>query len=142
MAALDGAGTGLAWIVHGLGERHDVQVTTVDVDPTLQSVAREGHWPDFVRFELGDGASLATELAPFELVFADAPGGKLHGLDASIAALHPRGALLVDDMDLSLHDDPELREALVRVRRELLADPRLSCAELEAASGMILATRR
>ena len=69
-------------------------------------------------------------------------GGKLSGLDASIAALRSRGVLLVDDMDLSKHDDPELRAALKRVRGDLLADTRLVCAELEAASGMILATRR
>ena len=137
-----GAGAGLAWIVHGLGDRRDVQVTSVDLDPAVQQLARRAAWPEFVHFEQGDGAERARDLAPFDLVFADAPGGKLHGLDASIGALRPGGALLVDDMDLSQHDDPELRTALTGVRSDLFADPRLVCAELEAASGIILATRR
>ena len=119
-----------------------MQVVTVDLEPAVQAVARAADWPDFVRFEQGDGAERAAALAPFDLVFADAPGGQLSGLDASIAALRSRGVLLVDDMDLSKHDDPELRAALKRVRGDLLADTRLVCAELEAASGMILATRR
>lgn len=137
-----GAGAGLAWLVHGLGERRDAQVVSVELDPAVQAIARRARWPDFVRFELGDGAERAAALAPFDLVFADAPGGKLHGLDASVAALRPSGALLVDDMDLSRHDDAALRRALEGVRSDLLADPRLVCAELEAASGMLLAIRR
>lgn len=137
-----GVGAGLAWIVHGLGSRSDVQVVTVDVDPELQRSVRTDAWPGFVRFELGDGAERAAALAPFDLLFADAPGGKLLGLDASVRALRPRGVLVVDDMDLAQHDNPELQRALEGVRRDLQGDPRLVCAELDAASGLILATRR
>jgi demethylmenaquinone methyltransferase/2-methoxy-6-polyprenyl-1,4-benzoquinol methylase len=137
-----GVGTGLAWLLHGLGERRDVQLTTVDLDPEIQAIARGASWPPFVRFVAGDGAAVAAADAPFDLVFADAPGGKLVGLDASIAALRPGGVLLVDDMDLAQHDDPELQSALGRVRGALLADRRLVCAELETSSGILLATRR
>ena len=137
-----GAGVGLAWLVSGLGARRDVQVVSVDVDEALQARLRGAGWPPFVHFALGDGAERAAALAPFDLIFADAPGGKLHGLDASVAALRPGAVLVVDDMDLARHDDPELRDALEGVRRALLSDPRLVCAELDAASGLILATRR
>jgi predicted O-methyltransferase YrrM len=65
-----GAGAGLAWIVHGLGDRRDVQVTSVDLDPAVQQLARRAAWPAFVRFEQGDGAARARDLAPFDLVFA------------------------------------------------------------------------
>ena len=34
-----GVGAGLAWLVHGLGERTDVTVVSVDVDPELQAAA-------------------------------------------------------------------------------------------------------
>ena len=62
--------------------------------------------------ELGTGAGVGLAWLPglgrFHLVFVDAPGGKLEGLDRSIAALEPGGVLVVDDMDLAFHEDPEL----------------------------------
>jgi demethylmenaquinone methyltransferase/2-methoxy-6-polyprenyl-1,4-benzoquinol methylase len=137
-----GAGVGLAWLVYGLGERDDAELVSVELDPATRDLAAEAGWPDWVRFELGDGAERAASLGRFDLVFADAPGGKLTGLDHSIEALRPGGVLVVDDMDLSLHDDAELRSALAGVRDALHADSRLAVAELEASSGIILATRR
>ena len=136
-----GAGVGTAWLRHGLGARSDALLVTVDVDATLQQRVREGGWPAWVRFEVGDGAERVARDAPWDLVFADAPGGKLHGLDASVAALRPGGVLLVDDMDLARHDDADLRAALADVARTLHADDRLVCAELDCASGVLLATR-
>jgi demethylmenaquinone methyltransferase/2-methoxy-6-polyprenyl-1,4-benzoquinol methylase len=136
-----GAGVGLAWLVHGLHRRTDVTVLTVDVDPELQALARDGDWPDYVGFRLGDGATLLPELGSFDLVFADAPGGKLHKLANTIAALRPGGALVVDDMDLSSHDDPGLRDLLSVVREQLVAHPELVCAELGFSSGVILAVK-
>ena len=137
-----GAGVGLAWLVHGLGGRSDVSVLTVDVDPELQALARDGDWPDYVAFRLGDGATLLPELGAFDLVFADAPGGKLHKLANTIAALRPGGALVVDDMDLSRHDDLGLRDALSDVREQLVSHPELVCAELGFSSGVIVAVKR
>lgn len=140
-----GAGVGLAWLVHGLGERDDVEVITVESDPDLAAEVAAAGWPDGVRFEVGDGAELAGALGHFDLVFADAPGGKIFKLRRTIAALRPGGTLVVDDMDLSrdlsaLH--PDLPAALQSVRDRLLSDPTLVCADLPFASGVILATRR
>jgi demethylmenaquinone methyltransferase/2-methoxy-6-polyprenyl-1,4-benzoquinol methylase len=137
-----GAGVGLAWLFHGLGARSDVAVVSVDIDPELQALARRAAWSDRVQFQLGDGCELLPRLGSFDLIFADAPGGKLEGLDRSIAALAPGGMLIVDDMDLSLHDDPELRAGLKRVRSELLAVASLHTVELDFSSGVMLAVRR
>jgi predicted O-methyltransferase YrrM len=137
-----GAGAGLAWLVHGVGSRRDVEVVSVDVDATLQQVTGAAGWPEFVRFELGDGAELVGELGSFDLIFADAPGGKLTELSRTVAALAPGGVLVVDDMDLALHDDEALRESLAGVRARLLANPQLVCAELTFSSGVILCTKR
>lgn len=137
-----GVGVGLAWLVHGLGNRSDVEVVTVELDAELLEITAGAEWPPFVRFELGDGAELAGELGEFDLIFADAPGGKLSALHRTTEALRPAGVLLVDDMDLDRHDDPELQTALIRVREDLLSHPQLIACELDAASGMILATRR
>ena len=45
------------------------------------------------------------ELSLFDLVFADAPGGKWTGLDSTISALNPGGVLVVDDMDPGRYED-------------------------------------
>ena len=138
-----GAGVGLAWLVAGLRGRGDVDVVTVDTDPDLQGMTRSAGWPPFVRFELGDGAALlaAGSLGQFSLIFADAPGGKLEGLDDAIAALAPGGFLVVDDMDLARHDDADLCAALVKVGARLTTHPELIAAELAFSSGVILATK-
>jgi hypothetical protein len=45
-------------------------------------------------------------------------------------------------MDLTEHEDPELRDSLASVRDRLLAHPELVCADLPFASGVILASKR
>lgn len=137
-----GTGYGLGWIVHGLDGRDDAEVVTVDIDPGLQDEVCRWGWPAWVRFEVGDGAELVGRLGRFDLVFADAPGGKITGLRHTVAALAAGGVLVVDDMDLSLHGDPELRDSLARVSHQLAGDPDLVVSELPFASGVVLATRR
>jgi len=133
---------GLAWIVHGLGIRDDVTVLTVDTDQEMLATVATAGWPDYVQFVCDDGSHAVAEFAPLDLVFADAPGGKFDGLEATIAALAPGGVLVVDDMDPSQHHDLAYRESLDAVRDRLLGDPALVAAELDYASGVILATRR
>ena len=99
-------------------------------------------WPDFVEFVHADGATAVRGLAPLDLVFADAPGGKLEGLDGTIAALAPGGVLVVDDMDPSLHADDGYLDAIAAVREQLLSDPTLVAAELDVATGVIVAAKR
>jgi demethylmenaquinone methyltransferase/2-methoxy-6-polyprenyl-1,4-benzoquinol methylase len=137
-----GTGVGLAWIVHGIGTRTDVTVHTVDVNEALLAETAAAGWPTFVHFIEGDGARVVRELAPIDLVFADAAGGKTEGLEATIDALRAGGILVVDDMDPLRHEDAALLAAIDRVRSELLAHPRLVTAELEFSTGVIIATRR
>jgi predicted O-methyltransferase YrrM len=139
-----GAGVGLAWIVHGLGDRSDVEVVTVESDPETVERVRSEPWPEWVRFEVGDGAKLVGALGQFDLVFPDAPGGKIFKLRKTVAALRPGGVLVVDDMDLSRDHPahPDLPAALHTVRDRLVGDPALVCAELSCGSGIIVATRR
>ena len=137
-----GVGVGLSWFVHGLGDRTDVNVVTVDADNSVIDVARAARWPGYVRFELEDGVQALKRLGSFDLIFADAPAGKVVGLRHTITALRPGGVLVVDDMDLDRHDDLDLRDALATVRRRLLDEPALQCVELDHASGIIVAARR
>jgi len=137
-----GVGCGLAWLVHGLGARTDVEVVTVDIDDRLQARPGAEAWPAYVRFELGDGAVLVARLGTFDLIFADAPSGKTTGLSGTINALRSGGTLVVDDMDVTTHNEAGLRNDLTRVRERLLGDRRLVCAELAFSSGVVVAVRR
>jgi predicted O-methyltransferase YrrM len=129
-----GAGVGLAWLVEGLAGRTDVEVRSVERDPRLGEVAAAGVWPENVTLHEGDVLELLGTLGRFDLIFADAEGGKWHGLDRTIDALAPGGHLLVDDMDTG-------HEQTVRVRETLLAHPGLTAVELPCGTGLILATR-
>ncbi len=136
-----GVGVGLAWIVHGVGDRRDVSVVSIELDSGLVSMLSDLSWPEWVSIVEGDGADLIGTLGTFDLIFPDAPGGKIFKLHKTIESLRPGGVLMVDDMDLSRHSNPELRDGLASVRRRILEHPDLICAELPFASGVIVACR-
>jgi demethylmenaquinone methyltransferase/2-methoxy-6-polyprenyl-1,4-benzoquinol methylase len=96
-----GTGVGLAWLVHGLGARQDAEVVTIELDDQVQRTALSAPWPPWVRFESGDGAEVVGRLGEFDLIFPDAPGGKIFKLRRTVAALRRGGVLVVDDMDLA-----------------------------------------
>jgi predicted O-methyltransferase YrrM len=129
-----GAGVGLAWLVEGLGGRTDVEVRSVERDPRLGELTAAAGWPENVTLHGGDVLELFDTLGTFDLIFADAQGGKLQGLDRTIAALAPGGHLLVDDMVAG-------GEQIAGVRETLLAHPGLTAVELPCGTGLILATR-
>lgn len=129
-----GAGVGLAWLVEGLTGRTDVEVRSVEHDPHLAKLAAAADWPENVSLHEGDVLELLGTLGTFDLIFADAEGGKWHGLDRTIAALAPGGHLLVDDMATG-------HEQTARVRETLLGHPGLTAVELPCGTGLILATR-
>ena len=137
-----GVGVGLAWLVHGLGARRDVEVVTVELDDEVQRTALSAPWPPWVRFESGDGAEAVGGLGQFDLIFPDAPGRKIFGLRQTVAALRRGGVLIVDDMDLTRHEDEQLRSALAVVRHRLLGDAELFYAELSFSSGVVVAVKR
>jgi demethylmenaquinone methyltransferase/2-methoxy-6-polyprenyl-1,4-benzoquinol methylase len=136
-----GAGVGTAWIVSGLWPRTDVAVTTVEVDPQTAALAASGDWPAYVDLRRGDALQVLAEAGPFDLIFADAPGGKWEGLDRTIAALSPHGLLVVDDMAPVPEWTAEQHTRQDQVRRALLASPLLTSIELSHGSGVILCSR-
>lgn len=139
-----GAGVGAAWLVSGLLPRTDVTLTTVEQDERTAEVAAGGDWPGFVEFRVGDALELLPGLGAYDLVFADAVAGKHVGLDLTVAALGPRGVLVVDDMTPApgVVWEPEFARRQDGVRQALLADRRLVTVELAHGSGVILATAR
>jgi hypothetical protein len=133
---------GLAWMVHGLGARRDVEVVRVDIDPEMQGLAIRLDWPIPIHFEIGDAAEPVPRLGQFHLILADAPGGKIFKLKRTIEALAPGGLRVVDDLHLTQHNDASLRESLALVRERLQSNDDLICAELAFSSGVIVAAKR
>jgi demethylmenaquinone methyltransferase/2-methoxy-6-polyprenyl-1,4-benzoquinol methylase len=138
-----GVGSGTAWIVEGLAGRDVVELVSIEIDEVRHRAAAADDWPAFVDLRLGDVLSLFGALGRFDVIFADAQGGKWDGLDRTIAALEPGGLLVVDDMrrpTVEIASDQRAKTA--QVRSTLLSDRRLLSIELDWASGVILARRR
>lgn len=88
-----------------------------------------------------DALDVLGEAGRFDLIFADAQGGKWEGLDRTIAALAPHGMLIVDDMTATPQWDTEQHARQQQVRQALLTSPLLTSVELRHGSGVILSTR-
>ena len=136
-----GTGVGTAWIVSGLQPRTDVTVTSVEKDPATAALAAAGDWPSFAELRCDDALAVLAQAGTFDLIFADAAGGKAEGLHRTVAALRPRGLLIVDDMTPEPDWTDSLRAIQERVRHELLSAPELTSAELAFGSGVILSVR-
>ncbi len=136
-----GAGVGTAWIVHGLGPRRDVELTTVDWAPEMSDLARGNPWPDYVRFLVEDAVAVLPTLGAFDLIFADSPGGKWQGLVLTIEALRPGGVLVVDDMMPQVDWTEEQAANQERVHETLLHHPELVSCDLKWATGVLLSVR-
>jgi len=136
-----GTGVGTAWIASALLPRADVTVITVEKDPAIAAVAAQGDWPGFVELRCADALAVLGEAGRFDLIFADAQGGKWEGLDLTIAALAPHGMLIVDDMTPTPQWDTQQHANQQHVRQVLLTSPLLTSVELGHGSGVILSTR-
>ena len=137
-----GTGAGTAWIASALLPQAGVTVITVEKDPLTAALAAQGDWPGFVELRCADALAVLGEAGRFDLIFADAQGGKWEGLDRTIAALAPRGMLIVDDMTATPQWDAEQHAKQRQVRRVLLTSPLLTSVELRHGSGVILSTRQ
>jgi len=137
-----GVGVGMAWMVEGLGRRTDVEIFSIELDAKTHAIASSADWPPYVKLLQGDVLAHLGGLGTFDLIFADAQGGKWEGLGRTIAALRPHGILLVDDMTPLDGWDDHQRRKKDEVRDTLLTHPDLVAAELAESSGMILSVRR
>lgn len=137
-----GAGVGLSWIIDGLAGRDDVEVVSVEMDPVAGAAAAKIAWPDTVTLIIGDALDFITEPGQWDLVFADAQGGKWEGLTDTIQSLRPGGMLLVDDMTPAEFVNDEHRDKTAEVRAHLLSSDEVTVVEIGWSTGLILCTRR
>jgi predicted O-methyltransferase YrrM len=75
-----GADVGTAWITSGRLPRTDVTVTTIENDRQTAALAARGDWPSLVNLRYGEALGVLAEGGTYDLIFADAPDGKWHGL--------------------------------------------------------------
>jgi predicted O-methyltransferase YrrM len=90
----------------------------------------------------GDAVEVTRSAGSFDLIFADAQGGKWEGLDTTVAALRPSAHLLVDDMAPGEFADDHHARKTSEVRARLLSHPDLASVEIAWSTGLILCTRR
>lgn len=103
--------------------RGDAEVVTVEIDAATAALAAQYPWPSWVRLLTGDAMEVTRSAGSFDLIFADAQGGKWEGLDTTVAALRPGAHQLVDDMTPGeLADDHHARKTS-EVRARLLGHP-------------------
>lgn len=122
-----GTGTGLATAALLNGMDAASQLVSVDVDPSVQGVARAALGGDArVTFVLQDGLDYirSQPTGVFDLVFADAMPGKYEALDEALALVADGGFFVGDDM-LPQSNWPDGHQARVDGL----------CARLEALEG-------
>lgn len=78
----------------------------------------------------------------FDLIFADAQGGKWEGLDTTVAARRPGAKLRVDDMTPETFIDDNHARTTTEIRDRLLDHPDLISVEISWSIGLILARTR
>ncbi|MFD4603365.1 O-methyltransferase [Streptomyces sp. NPDC058464] len=137
-----GVGEGAAWILSGMDRA--ARLTTVELDPTVQAIAREQLGTDLrVTFVSGDAGTWLEDFdgAPFDLVFADTWPGKFTHLDRALDLVAPGGTYLIDDL-VPQPGWPESHEASVkRLLAELDEREDFRCVRLAWASGLLMAVR-
>lgn len=94
------------------------------------------------RVVTSDAVEHLQEFGKFDLIFADAQGGKWDRLDLTIEALRPGGVLLVDDMIPEDWWDEKQQQKQNEVTHTLLTHADLVTIEMEWATGVILCVRK
>ncbi len=139
-----GTGTGLstAWLLDGMDG--SASLTSVDIDPESQAVAREilGGDPRLHIVTADAGVFLRQQAgASFDLIFADAMPGKYEFLDAALGLLRRGGLYVIDDM-LPQANWPEGHAAKVpRLMEDLAGRTGFRMVSLDWSSGLVLVVR-
>jgi predicted O-methyltransferase YrrM len=140
-----GTGTGLctAWLLDGMDRK--ARLTSVDVDPDVQTVAREylGSDPRVEIVTADAGEFLRRQDGEtYDLIFADAMLGKYELLDEALALLRPGGLYVIDDM-LPQDNWPESHAPRVpRLIADLAGRTDFRIVSLAWSSGLVVVARQ
>jgi predicted O-methyltransferase YrrM len=148
-----GTGTGLSglWLLRGM--RPDGVLTTIDVDPEHQRIARaafvaSGHGPSRLRLINGMGLEVLPRLTDggYDLVLVDtSPADHPRYLDEALRLLRPGGVLALHGVLGAGVPDPDAADeatlALREVTRLVRDDERLAPTLLPLGEGLLAAIR-
>ena len=144
-----GTGTGIAtsWLLSGMDAA--ATLTSVDIDPSVQAVAREflGHDPRLTLITEDGATFLRRQLAltpplQFDLIFADAIPGKYECADEALVLVAPGGFYVIDDM-LPQPNWPEGHAGKVPILLyRLSANPQFHMLPLVWSTGVAVLVRR
>jgi predicted O-methyltransferase YrrM len=138
-----GTGVGTAWLLSGMDAASTL--TTVDIDPKTQNVARKALGSDPRLSFVPEGAlDYLHRQAPasFDLVFADALRGKFEGFDEALAVVKPGGFYVIDDL-LPQPSWPEGHaEKIPPLIERLAAHEQFHMVPVSWASGLIVAVKK
>lgn len=141
-----GTGTGVStcWILDGMDGGS--KLTSLDLDPKVQAVARQSlaRHPnvEFLTLDAANYIERLTEGDAFDFIFADSFPGKFFLRNELLAHLRHGGLYVVDDL-LPQPSWPKNGhgEKVALLIRELESDPNLKVTTLDYASDILIATR-
>jgi predicted O-methyltransferase YrrM len=118
-----GVGVGTAWMASAASP--DTRIVTIEVDEERACAVRDlfADQPNIIVLH-GDALDLADH-GPFDLLFCDAPPGKIHDQDVALGMVRPGGMILLDDLTPDRDDldwwleCPRVRTATIWVTPEL-----------------------
>lgn len=147
-----GAGVSGLWLLSGM--RDDGVLTTIDIEPEHQLLAKQafseaGVGPGRTRLIAGRAQEVLTRLADdsYDLVFVDAtPTDQPHFIAECVRLLRPGGVIVVHHSALDGRaGDPTAHDAEVTAVREaarmIAEDDRLSAVQIPLGDGLLVATR-
>lgn len=137
-----GAGLSTAWILDGM-DAHSTLIS-IELDKTIQNIAREYLMDERVQFITADGHDyiLQNRHLRFDYIFADTWPGKYELLHETLALLNKGGFYIIDDMTSVDAWPEEHREKAMRLRTTLRELSDLHIVELEWSTGIIIATKK
>ncbi|MCM1964860.1 class I SAM-dependent methyltransferase [Streptomyces sp. G1] len=136
-----GTGAGAAWLAMGMDA--DARLTTVEVDPAVQDIARRHLGTDprieFVTADAGDWLTEAT--GTYDFAYVDCRPGKYLRLPDLLTLLAPGALYVVDDMNPQPTWPDDHQPRVDGFLRDLPDVPNLRATPMHWASGLVIAAR-
>jgi predicted O-methyltransferase YrrM len=134
-----GTGVGTCWLLDGMDAA--ARLTTVDINPKVQSVARThlGTDPRLTMLTEDAVATIGRELPnSFDLLFADGGAGKHTLLDEALELLRPGGIYICDDAKPHPLWPPEHAIKIPLLMEALAAKPNFRRLYIDWSSGAVV----